>query len=101
MKKAKELLNKHGLGHRKIKEVLYFKKGDDFRASYNAEEKAKAMGFTVGSMCQASPIGLACAEKYGYVAKWYNIRPDERAELSGVLLSEYFREDDVYLVVFA
>lgn len=85
------------------REILYteeFSPAGTFKAYYNAEARLKELGYTVGSMCRTEPIGFADADKYDYVAKWYNMNQTERDTLDGVMVSNDFREGGVTLVFF-
>jgi len=37
---------------------------------------------------------------YDYVAKWHNISAQERKMVHGVMLSDYFREKSVTILIF-
>lgn len=71
-----------------------------FKAFYAAEGRLKELGYTVGSMCRQEPIGFADGDKYGYVAKWYNMNQSEKNMLDGVMISDDFREGGVTIVFF-
>ena len=63
------------------REILHtetFPPAGTFQAFYNAENRLKELGYTVGSMCRTEPIGFADADVVGYVAKWYNIGIEDR-----------------------
>jgi len=83
-----------------VKNVIKFDASGTFGAVRKAESRASELGYTRGSMCRDEPIGLAWAEEVQYIAKWYNIDAKDRAKLNGVLLSDDFREGDVWLVEF-
>lgn len=87
------------ISKREIKTVYQFKKGEEsFSAIYDAQEKAKKLGYKIGSMARDMPIALA--KKADYIAKWYNIGMEDAHKIEGVLLSSYMREEDVYMVIF-
>jgi hypothetical protein len=71
-----------------------------FASYYEAENRLKKMGYTIGSMCGSEPIGFACNEKYNYISKWYNMRPNEHALLEGVMISSDWREGSVDVIWF-
>jgi hypothetical protein len=75
-----------------------FKAAGTFEAYRAAEEHAKSLGYTTGSMCRAEPIALS--KSHDYIAKWRNIDPSEYPDIEGLLLSESFRESEVLFVEF-
>lgn len=86
---------------KEVKWSKMFPANGTFQAYYDASAYLKDMGYIVGSMCGPEPIGFADADKYDYVAKWYNISPDERKELDGVMLQHGgFREGSVEIIFF-
>ena len=78
-----------------MKEVTFKSNGTAFHAITEAEAYLKGLGYRVGSMCLQDPIGFAPAEKYTYIAKWWNISTEEKKSLTGELNSTSFRTDDV------
>lgn len=98
LKEVKEKLERNSLGDREIVSKEKFRKTTTFSAVHRAEEKASKLGYSIGSMCRDEPIGLS--KKASYIAKWRNIDRDEYDKIEGVILSNDFREDDVYLIEF-
>jgi hypothetical protein len=88
--------------NREIAQVEEFKSdGSSFSAIYSAERYLKSSGYAIGSMCCNEPIGFAPADKVRYIAKWRNISKEEYHKLSGILVSEDFRDGDkVYIILF-
>jgi hypothetical protein len=88
---------------KKVKETITFAEKGTFTSISMAQKVAKEMGFVVGSMCHNEPMGLAPAEKYGFIAKWYNIDHSDKKKLSGVIISPDgdFREGSAQIVIFA
>jgi len=71
-----------------------------FASVSEAEKRLRAMGYTIGSMSGNQPIGFACNKTYGYISKWYNMRPDEHELLDGVMISSDWREGSVEIIWF-
>ena len=90
IKKAVELIGKEV-------EVAEIFTGKDFEAVSKAEKYATSKGYNYGSMCRNEPIGLA---KNCLIAKWRNISRSERSKLGGLLLSDDFRDGDVFVILF-
>ena len=82
---------------RRAKKIITFEPGSDFEAYYAAEEEAKALGYDVGSMEGRDPIALAAAPCS--ISKWSGLRAAEKKLVDGLLLSDDFRSERVYLVV--
>jgi hypothetical protein len=87
------------LGREIVHEEVFPSKSD-FDGYYSAENYLKKLGYTRGSMCRSEPIGFADSDKYRYIAKWYNIDVEERAELDGVMVSSSFRGGEVRVIFF-
>lgn len=85
---------------REIVHEEVFPAGGDFSGYYDAEHYLKELGYTRGSMCRVEPIGFADSDKYRYIAKWYNINVNERADLDGVMVSSDFRNGEVRVIFF-
>ena len=77
-----------------------YKPAGTFAAIHEAEAFLGELGYTIGSMCLQAPIGFADADEYGYIAKWYNIDPADRAKLDGVIISNDFREGGCRILFF-
>jgi len=69
-----------------------------FESYYAASKWAKENGYDIGSMDGSNPIALM--KGYDYVAKWHNISNAERKMVDGVMLSDYFREKSVTILIF-
>ena len=87
------------LGREIVHEEVFPSKSD-FAGYYSAENYLKELGYTRGSMCRSEPIGFADSDKYRYIAKWYNINVNERADLDGVMVSSDFRNGEVRVIFF-
>ena len=85
---------------RKVFYVELFPPNGTFRAYYSGLERLKDLGYEVGSMNRDSPIGFADNDKCGYIAKWYNLSPNDKEQLDGVMISKDFREGAVELIFF-
>jgi len=83
---------------RKVKEQFYFEKEGTFESYYEASRWAKENGYELGSMDGFNPIALM--KDYDYVAKWHNINNKERLTVHGVMISDYFREKPVTILIF-
>lgn len=84
---------------REIVHAVDFPANGTFKAFYEAEAHVKDLGYRVGSMCRQEPIGF----KYGvdYVAKWYNLDSNDKAQLDGVILPQSeFREGGAIILFF-
>ena len=69
-----------------------------FNSFYAAREWAVNKGYEVGSMDGFNPIALM--KGYDYVAKWHNINRKEQETIHAVMVSDYFREKPVTILVF-
>lgn len=69
-----------------------------FSAVNSAQEYAKSLGYSYGSMCMDEPIALAKGDVS--IAKWRNISSEEYPLIDGLLVSEDFRDGDVYVIIF-
>lgn len=83
---------------RKVLYIERFPAQGTFQAFRKAEERLRDLGYTIGSMCRNEPIGFADDCQYDYVAKWYNIAPEEKLSLDGVIVSSDFREGSSEIV---
>ena len=69
-----------------------------FSAYHAAEAWLKQLGYLTGSMESYHPIGFGPANYWDYISKWTKMNGTERKQLHGVILSEDFREGNVYVV---
>ena len=69
-----------------------------FSAYHAAEAWLKELGYLTGSMESYQPIGFAPANHWDYISKWTRMNGAERRQLHGVMISENFREGNVYVV---
>jgi hypothetical protein len=84
---------------REIVHAVDFPANGTFAAYRAAEGHLKELGYGVGSMCGQEPIGFAY--EADYVAKWYNIRHEDRMLLDGVILPQNeFREGGAIILFF-
>jgi hypothetical protein len=83
---------------KKVKEKHYFEVEGTFQSYYAASKWAKDNGYLAGSMDGFNPIALM--KDYDYVAKWHNISNKERQMVDGVMISDYFREKPVTILIF-
>jgi hypothetical protein len=83
---------------KKIIEKHDFNVEGTFQSFYSASSWAKENGYEIGSMDGHNPIALM--KGYDYVAKWHNISNKERQMVHGVMISDYFREKPVRILIF-
>jgi hypothetical protein len=83
---------------KEVKEKHDFNVEGTFESYYAASKWAKDNGYETGSMDGSNPIALM--KGYDYVAKWHNISAQERKMIHGVMLSDYFREKSVTILIF-
>jgi hypothetical protein len=90
------------LFNRPVAKRVRIEESGDFATYRKAEEILKAEGFITGSMCAPEPTGFAPADKYNYIAKWYNISAPERKQLHGVIqrAGGNFRNGPIEIVYF-
>lgn len=69
-----------------------------FSAYHAAEAWLKELGYLTGIMNAKNPIGFAPALGTDYISKWHNLTGWDMKKLHGVMLSQDFREDKVYVV---
>mgnify|MGYP001388052133 CR=1 FL=1 len=86
-------------GREIIKEVKIESCGT-FKAISKAEEILEKEGYTWGPVCCNEPIGFAKKTLTSYIAKWRNIPAIEYFKLSGIIVSEDFREGGVEILYF-
>ena len=83
---------------RKVKEKHDFNVDGTFESYYAASKWAKENDYEAGSMDGHNPIALM--KGYDYVAKWHNLDRKEREMVDGVMISDYFREKPVTILIF-
>lgn len=83
---------------KKIIEKHVFNVEGTFQSYYAAREWAVNRGYEVGSMDGFNPIAMM--KGYDYVAKWHNISPKDRQTVHAVMISDYFREKEVTILIF-
>jgi hypothetical protein len=83
---------------KKIIEKHEFNVDGTFESYYSASAWAKENGYEEGSMDGHNPIALM--KGYDYIAKWHNISREERQLVHGVMISDYFREKPVTILIF-
>lgn len=81
-----------------IKEVHNFNVEGTFQSFYEARNWATNMGYEIGSMNGSNPIAMM--KGYDYVAKWNNLNRKEQQSVHGVMISDYFREKPVTILIF-
>lgn len=69
-----------------------------FESYYAAQGWAIENGYSLGSMDGFNPIAMM--KDYDYIAKWHNISNEERLTVHGVMISDYFREKPVTILIF-
>ena len=85
---------------REVFEQKTFSACGSFGAFNKAEEYLEDLGFTTGLLCDNEPVGFAPKAKFSIIAKWKNIDPKDWDKLSGIMVSDDFREGDVTIVRF-
>lgn len=83
---------------KKIIEKHEFNVEGTFESYYAASRWAKEQGYKIGSMDGFNPIAMM--KGYDYVAKWHNISRKEQQLVHGVMISDYFREKPVTILIF-
>ncbi len=86
---------------KEVDEIKTFPAGEDFQAVRGAEKYLKDRGYITGSMQRNAPIGIMDKSVCCGISKWFNMTDDEHKTLDGVMLSDSFRHDDVFVVIFA
>jgi hypothetical protein len=82
------------------KSVKYPCVGETFSAIGKAQEDLRKHGYIYGSMQREAPMAIAKASKVSYISKWHSIYMEDAHKIEGVILSEDFREGDVYVIYF-
>ena len=87
---------------RPVAKRIRIEKDGDFATYRAAEELVQAEGNITGSMCSPAPTGFASADKYNYIAKWYNLDAGDKRLLSGVITTAggNFRNGPLEVVYF-
>jgi len=87
---------------RPVAKRIRIEESGDFATYRKAEEILKAEGFITGSMCSPAPTGFAPADKYNYIAKWYNLDAGDKKLLSGVITTAggNFRNGPLEVIYF-
>ncbi len=83
---------------REIKEKHEFNVEGTFESFYAARSWAVNRGYEIGSMDGFNPIAMM--KGYDYVAKWHNLNRKEQQSVHGVMISDYFREKAVTILIF-
>jgi len=83
---------------KEVKEKHEFNVQGTFESYYAASKWAKDNGYSMGSMDGLNPIALM--KDYDYIAKWHNISRTEQQLVHGVMISDYFREKPVTILIF-
>jgi hypothetical protein len=76
---------------------IEFNKPGTFQALYEARAWCQENGISVGQSSAMGPTGLLFG-KFGWIAKWGNLAPQERSDLHGTMSGE-FREGPVVIVL--
>lgn len=76
---------------------IEFKKEGTFESLYAATAWCKEHGLTVGQSSATGPSGLLFGD-YGWIAKWYNLTPQERKDLHGTMSGD-FRDGPVIITL--
>ena len=83
-----------------VKELHWFKDSKiDFGNYYAATDWCVQNGFGYGSMCMKLPIAIIKGE-YNLPQKWRNMSYIQRNSVSGVILSDDFRNGIVKILIF-
>jgi hypothetical protein len=83
---------------KEIAEKHEFNVQGTFESFYEASRWAKQNGYELGSMDGRNPIAMM--KGYDYIAKWHNLSNNERKSVHGVMISDYFREQPVTILIF-
>ena len=82
---------------KEVYDIINFPAKGTFEAVGEAQNYLKKK-YVIGSMERGLPIGFADITKYDYVSKWTKMDTHEHKLLSGVIISEDFREGDVTII---
>ena len=64
-----------------------FQRAGDFESWYECQRWLKERGYSVGSTCFGSPVGVLRGDYI--IAKWRNLNEKERAELDGTVTGDF------------
>ncbi|HRZ18724.1 MAG TPA: hypothetical protein P5136_01590 [Methanofastidiosum sp.] len=70
-----------------------------FEAISDVRASLRKRTYCVGSMASTEPIAIAKGKDI-LISKWHNIGPEDANRIDGVILSEDFREGDIYVLLF-
>jgi hypothetical protein len=84
---------------REVGILLTFEKKGTFESLYAAQAWCKQNGYSYGSLCGNEPIAL-CRGDYFLPQKWKNITKLGRDIVTGVMVSNDFREDFVNVILY-
>src|ERR1700743_159131 len=86
---------------RKVREekIFIWGKKTPFGALYEAAQWLHDRGFYEGSLSHPEPIGFVVG-KYTLPQKWHNLSKEDKAQLSGIISSDNFREGNVKVIFF-
>ncbi len=80
-----------------VKELKFNEKGT-FESLNKARCWLNENNYSDGSLCGDKPVGLLKGDFF--IAKWKNLTTEEIKELDGVMISNDFREGEVFLLFF-
>jgi hypothetical protein len=72
---------------KEVRLAAEFSNEETFGAYHEAEEYCKALGVSVGHMCNPFPTGLAKGEFD--IAKWKNLSAKDKQLLDGVIVGDF------------
>jgi hypothetical protein len=84
---------------------MVFNEPGTFKSFYSACGWLSANGYSYGSttkdrkLCKYLPVAI-CKGEYNLPQKWHNLTREERKSVSGVMVSNNFREGEVTLIFF-
>lgn len=85
---------------REVKERITFKAEGTFQSYYLAQRWCTENGYEEGSMCGHLPIAIMKGE-YDLPWKWKNMSQKQKNNVDGVIISNYFREEQCEIILFA
>lgn len=85
----------------KEEKIFYKSPNLDFGALYEATAWLNSKGYNEGSLCMDEPIGFVQGgyRSYGLPEKWKNMTKTDKKKLSGMMLSDNFRNGNVKVVL--